>query len=212
MCKGTEAQLHRLHNAAIVLTSPGLRDVYRASFRAHMPCRSLALLIVLVPMAWTAADVVCAQSKAVPSAPVPIDPLVAIVDADPLELSRVAQRLGDRAVIERLAPKHKVEVRLAAIRAVPYLRAPELALSALTPIVIARDGVLAQAAARAVWSIVGALSHDTLESRETLAVDLTQVTREVTRIASLTSLRADLRAQLNAAAAMLAGMGFSATD
>lgn len=147
-----------------------------------------------------------AAQAAQPVAPPRLDPLVAILDADPLELARVAQRLGDRAVLDRLATKHTTEVRLAAIRATPYLRQPEAALIVLCPLVGERDGVLAQAASRALLAIVTALDPDALSRHEFSRAELKPVHTQLLHWSTLAHLRADLRAQANAAAAMLGAL------
>lgn len=152
-----------------------------------------------------------AASQSAAGAP-PIDPLVAVVDAEPLELGRVARRLGDVAVIARLDAKTGTEVRLAAIRATPHLREPERALGSLSLIVSTRDAVLAQAAARSVLAIVTALDVDQLARHEMLPAELIAVRVELERVAALEHVRADLRAMVRAAAGMLAGLGVASAD
>lgn len=147
-----------------------------------------------------------AASQAKPSVP-SIDPLVAVLDADPLELARVAQRLGDLAVIARLGVTVSTEVRLAAIRAAPYLRLPEQALGPLSLLIASRDTLLAQEAARSVLAIVRAVDRDQLQRHEVMPHELSPVRKELERIAAIEHLRADLRAMANAAAGMLAGLG-----
>lgn len=163
------------------------------------------LLLILGAAAQASAQ---AQTTPKPSPPsIPIDVLVTVVDADPLELGRVAQRLGDKAVISRLDERAATEVRLAATRATPYLREPERALLPLASMISGRDTLLAQAAARSVITIVRALDADQLQRREVFASELAPVRAELERAAAIEHLRPDLRAIAASSAAMLTGMG-----
>jgi hypothetical protein len=94
------------------------------------------------------------------------DPLLAVVDADPLELSRVVARLGDDAVLARLAADAPPDVCLAALRATPWLSAPEDALALLADHARGRDPDLAPAAALSALRVTDRLSADALTRRE----------------------------------------------
>lgn len=160
----------------------------------------------LLPLGFIAAmPLAGAIVRAQPEAVAP-DPLVAVVDADPLELARVAQRLGDAAVVARLQPTQRTEVRLAAIRATPYLRVPEYALLVLPAIIGARDDLLGQAAARAAYAIVSALTVDDLQRHEVLPAELVPACAALEQVAATEHVRADLRALARASAATLTSL------
>jgi hypothetical protein len=94
------------------------------------------------------------------------DPFAALHSQDPLELARVVDRLGDRAVLERLDDETAFTARLSAIRAARFMRAPERALEPLAEIAKGRDPVLAPAAAIAVHRIARSLRADEIVARE----------------------------------------------
>jgi hypothetical protein len=106
--------------------------------------------------------VVLAISSAAAQAPDPF----AVPSQDPLELARVVDRLGDGAVIERLAADTAPGVCLSAIRAARFMHAPERALERLAEIGKGRDPVLAPAAMLAVWRIARSLRPDEILARE----------------------------------------------
>ena len=135
------------------------------------------------------------------------DPLVAVADADPLELGRVAQRLGDGAVLARLADDRPVVVRLAAIRATPWLRAPEAALGPLARIAAGRDSWLAPEAARIVLRIARALTVDDLAARETFPAELADARAALEALAADEHARFDIRRAAELAADALGGLG-----
>jgi hypothetical protein len=133
--------------------------------------------------------------------------LVAVVDADPLELARVAQRFGDLAIANLLAPATETAVRLAAVRASPWLRAPERALAALAEIASGRDSELAPAAARAAQQIAQRLDAAALARRECLTVELTPALVVLRALGEREHAAPHVRAYAWAAAAQLIAAG-----
>lgn len=136
--------------------------------------------------------------------------LLAVQDADPLELARVAHRLGDDAVLALLAPGQPTGVRLAAARTAPWLAEPERALMPLAALLSTRDSDLAPAASRALLQIAQALDADTLGRHELLAAELSTVVAELLRVAQLHWVRADVLLAATAAATQLQAAGVPA--
>lgn len=137
----------------------------------------------------------------------PAGALIAVRDADPLELARVAARLGDAAVLALLAPSQPVAAQLAAVRAAPWLREPERALLPIAELIAGRDSELAPAAARAALQITRALDADALARRELLPDDLAPALSALARAAVLSRVRDDLRRMAAAAAEQLRAAG-----
>jgi hypothetical protein len=135
------------------------------------------------------------------------DPLAAIADADPMELARVVDRLGDDAVLSRLDDARPREVRLAAMRASPFLAWPELALEPLARIAASRDPLLAPAAASAALTIARSLDPDALGRREVDPASLSAARGLFTALSIEQSARADLRAAASMVAALLEQLG-----
>lgn len=135
------------------------------------------------------------------------DPLSAVSDADPMELARVVDRLGDDAVLARLGDAQPLEVRLAAIRAARYLREPELALEPLARIASGRDPRLAPAAMRSALTIASALDLDALSQREVEPSSLSSARTLFLELSRETSARADLRTAAEYVAARLEQLG-----
>ncbi|HEY8427653.1 MAG TPA: hypothetical protein VIL20_04735 [Sandaracinaceae bacterium] len=135
------------------------------------------------------------------------DPFVAVEDADPMELARAVDRTGDDAVLARLREDRLREVRLAAIEAAPWMRAPELALEPLLTLARGRDPRLAPAAAQAALAIANGLSADELARREAELDALTSARRLASSLAGDESARADLRAAAATVAARLDQLG-----
>ena len=149
---------------------------------------------------------------AMPAAAQASDPaaaLLAVRDGDPLELARVAAKIGDRAALALLEDP-RVAVRLCAVWASPHLREPERALPAIALLIASRDSELAPAAARAAFEITAELSADALRSREVLPSELTAVRSALQHAASLAWVRKDLRLLAAAADAQLAASGIPA--
>lgn len=132
------------------------------------------------------------------------DPFVAVADADPLELARVARRFGDRAVLERLAVGRPVVVQLAAARAAPSLRVPEASLPRLVELAGGRDSLLAPAAALSILRIVTDLTPDAVAAHEISLSELAAVRAGLAELAADESARADIR-RASAIAAELLG-------
>jgi hypothetical protein len=136
-----------------------------------------------------------------------VDPWVAWADAEPLELAGVVDRLGDDEVLARLAGAVPTYARLAAVRATPFLRSPELALPALAAIAGSRDPELAPIAARRAFVIAQALTLEGLALREVQPVSLAPARAALARAANATRPRADLRLWLEQAVQLLAALG-----
>jgi hypothetical protein len=135
--------------------------------------------------------------------------LLAIVDADPLEIDRVVQRFGDGAVLKLLAPATPLVTRLAAVRATPWLRAPERALGALSELAAGRDPELAPAAARAALEIARQLDAAALARRECSPVELLDVLARLQAIGARDAVAPHIRAYAWAAAEQLIAAGVS---
>ncbi len=172
-----------------------------ASLPAHMGRYCVVVALVVGVALETSA-----QTPPPTARVIQVDPLVAVVDADPLELARVAARLGDGAVLQRMDTKQSIELRLAAIRAAPFMRAPEAALPVLARCIAQRDMVLAQDAARSLHAIVRQLDVDALRRHEVLRADLKQSVTLIEAALAIEHLRADLRALTSASLAMLSAL------
>jgi len=120
------------------------------------------------------------------------DPLI-VRSADPMELSRVVQRLGDGEVLARMAAGQPAELRLAAIRATPWMQAPELALEDLAVAASGRDPDLAPAAAWAFWQICRSLTAADLVRREADLGAVRRGARQLQRLARDPTVRADIQ-------------------
>jgi hypothetical protein len=161
------------------------------------------------------ADPTAVASKAADSSSSPIrgdsasaaKALLAIVDADPLALARVAQRFGDLAIVALLEPATDTMVRLAAVRTSPWLRAPERALARLAEIASGRDSELAPAAARAAQQISQQLDAEVLARRECLASELTAALIALRALGEREHTAPHVRAYAWAAAAQLVAAG-----
>ena len=132
------------------------------------------------------------------------DALAAVIDADPLELARVVDRIGDAAVIERLDPGQPVEVRLAAIRAAPWMREPELGLDALARELSGRDSELAPSAALSAERVASAIGAAGLVEREVDPAGLAAVRARLAAAGKNGLLRPDIRLYAAQAADKLA--------
>jgi len=137
----------------------------------------------------------------------PAAALLGVRDADPLELARVVARVGDGAVLALLAGDRPVAVRLAAVRAAPWLREPERALAPLAELIASRDSELAPAAARAALRIAQALTSDALGRRERSPAELGAALKALLRAAELPRVRADLQRMAAATAEQLRAAG-----
>lgn len=143
---------------------------------------------------------IAASAALAQDAPAAVDALVAVADADPLDLGRVARRLGDDAVLARLEEDRPPLTRVAAARACLFLRAPEAALPRLAELVASRDADVSVEAVWATLRIATALSADDLTSREHDPASLEPVRARLETLAGDEHLRPDLRRQLTVAA------------
>jgi hypothetical protein len=128
----------------------------------------------------------------------PLDPLAMVQSSDPLELARVVDRLGDDAVLARLGPvggegAPDLPVVMAAVRASPWLHAPEAALPRLAELAAGRDPDLAPAAMLAVLRIAERLSRAELDRREASDEPLRAVLPVLATLADDAAARHDLR-------------------
>jgi hypothetical protein len=121
------------------------------------------------------------------------DPLSTVPGADPLELARAVARLGDDALLGRLSEESEAAARLSAIRATPWMRAPELALTPLAEIARGRDPDLAPAAAMAALRIAQRLESDDLVAREASSETITEALEALRAIGNDEGCRRDIR-------------------
>ena len=139
---------------------------------------------------------VSAQSRALPDATHSVllgrDALAVTLDADPLDVARTAHQVGDARVLAVLASGTAIQ-KIAAIRATPFLVAPEAALAPLAAIAAGRDPDTAPEAARAVLTITRALTLEDLARREAELADLVAPRDTLRRLASDPSARGDIR-------------------
>ncbi|HMI94750.1 MAG TPA: hypothetical protein VK509_25425 [Polyangiales bacterium] len=133
--------------------------------------------------------------------------LLSVLDADPLQLARVAQRFGDAAITPLLKPPTDTALRLAAVRASPWLHAPERALATLAEIAGGRDSELAPAAARAAQQISQQLDPALLARHECLPLDLTPALVALRALGEREHAAPHVRAYAWAAAAQLVAAG-----
>lgn len=140
------------------------------------------------------------------------DPLALVVSGDPLELARMVDRLGDDAVRARLGEAGAdtagldPAIVLAAVRASPWLHAPEEALPRLVEIAAGRDPDLAPAAMLAIVRIAEALDRPTLDAREASDEAITASLAPLAALADDATARADLRRAASRAAALLGAL------
>ncbi len=141
-----------------------------------------------------------------------VDPLLAAHETDPLDLARVVDRIGDAAVIARLAPETPIAVRAIAVAAAPRMHAPEDALAPLAAIAAGRDPDLAPRAAAALLTIARSLDARSLDARESDRADLGPARISLTALAADETARADLRRAAQLADAALADLGIPAPE
>ncbi len=128
-------------------------------------------------------------------------------DAEPLQLAAAVDRVGDDAVLSRLAAAGSVATRLAAVRGSEFLQSPELALPLLAELAGSRDSELAEPAARRAFLIAQRLQREGLSRREILRGDLQPARAALLRVAAQSRPRADIRLWLEQAAQLLAASG-----
>ncbi len=139
------------------------------------------------------------------------DPFLAVRNADPVELARVVDRLGDGAVLERLDAGRSRAVRLAAVRASDQMHEPELALDALSTMASGRDPLLAPAAAQAALQVARMLTPDGLARREAEPAALAPARQRLAALADDESARPDQRVIAAMARARLDTLGVPAS-
>jgi hypothetical protein len=177
------------------------------ALRRRSAVARVSMLVIAVSLA---VHGLARASQARAQTPGPVDAahaLLAVTDADPLELARVVRRFGDGAILLLLDDAQPIATRIAALRATPWLRQPEDVLAVLARDVASRDAELAQAAARALLAIAQQLDAATLERREHSASALGPVIVGLDALAGQTWIRADLRALVASAAAQLEAAG-----
>jgi hypothetical protein len=157
--------------------------------------RRVVLLIAL--------GLVASQGSAQPGP----DALLRVPSTDPLELARLVDRLGDQAVVTRLAEGTPIATRAMAVLAAPEMDAPEMALSALAELARGRDPDLAPRAALAALTIARALDPQAMDARECDRASLAPARAGLEALAHDESARADMRRAAELAAAALADLG-----
>ena len=149
----------------------------------------------------------CATQSSAQSSPRTPDPLASILDADPMALARAAARIGDAAVLERLGGSHPRSVRVAAMRAAPFMDGPEGALATLAEVAGGRDPRLAPDAAHALLDATATLTSDGLARRECDLASLAETATTLGHIADDATARDDVRAACALAAGRLRALG-----
>jgi hypothetical protein len=173
-----------------------------APINRFIPSRALRLLLFIF-LVHASAFAQVAVSKGDPGT----DPFTVVANADPLELAKVVERLGDQAVSSRLKRDMPIEIRIAAIRATRWMRAPESVLSSLAVILGSRDSELAPVAATAALRIASAITNDTLSVREIMPEELAESRALFVKASANSLLRPDIRLQAAQTAETLAAAG-----
>lgn len=135
------------------------------------------------------------------------DPLASIVDADPMALARAVDRIGDAEVLARLEASRPRSVRVAAMRATPFMDGPEAAFATLAELAGGRDPWLAPEAARALLEATEGLGVDGLARREANLEALARVSEALEAVAADETARDDVRAACGLAAGRLRALG-----
>lgn len=139
------------------------------------------------------------------------DPFVFVYTSDPMDFALLVDRVGDAPVLERLAEPAEdaprpVAVRLAAVRASAWLRAPEAALGTLATLAAGRDPDLAPAAMLALVRISETLSRADLDAREADDAAVQAALEPLASLANDATARADLRQAAARVRIMLAAL------
>lgn len=161
----------------------------------------IGILIILLILAQPSLIGLAKESKTAQ------DPIASIIDADPVELARVVDRLGDQVVQSRLDAKNPIEHQLAAVRAARWMSEPEICLGSIAIMAVSRDSELAPSAARAALTIATELSLDELTTREFDPQGLKQVRAEFSKAADNPFIRKDIRLMAAQTSALLAAVG-----
>jgi hypothetical protein len=139
--------------------------------------------------------------------PLGSDALRAAADADEVQLSRIAARVGDDCVLAALPATADPLAQLAAIRAAPYLTDKEQALLPLATIAASRDPELAPLAAWKVLRVTQALVHEGLVLREVVPSSLAPARAALIALAADDTARSDIRSCAGQAAHLLGTLG-----
>jgi hypothetical protein len=120
--------------------------------------------------------------------------LLAVTSADPMDYAAVTRRIGDTALASALSDEDATaELQLAALRASPYARAPELLLGHVVTLAEGTDPALAPGALRAAAQIAERIDFDALEQRESDPALLEPPAERLTALGEDSDARADLR-------------------
>jgi len=153
---------------------------------------SLSCRVIFVTLA-----AACAESATGHAQPRSTDPLALVVSSDPLDLARAVDRLGDGAVLARLGAANDEELDpalvLAAIRAAPWLHAPEEALTRLVELAAGHDPDLAPAATLALVRIAERLTPADLDAREASREPVRASLAALSALADDATARTDIR-------------------
>jgi len=184
---------------AVLLTRGGRAAVFlnRGDRSAGLLCAGMLVCGLLAACAWAASSTRAQEGP---------DALVAARSADPLTLAPIVARLGDSAVLARLAEGQPTEVQLAAIHASRTLLAPEAALGLLATHAAGRDPDLAPAAARAALDISRALDARDLDAREVAPAALDEARATLASLGADETARPDLRRAALLSVDALAGL------
>lgn len=152
---------------------------------ARSPQRVWALaLAASLTMAGLTADAQDAESPAM---------VAMLATSDPMELSRLVDRLGDAEILEGFAQERSLAARWGAARAAARMQVPALALGPLAAMASGRDPDLAPAAAASARSICASLDPQALDAAEVGPADLTEARQSFEALANDASARPDLR-------------------
>jgi hypothetical protein len=144
--------------------------------------------------------------------PLGSDALRAAADADEVQLSRIAARVGDDGVLSALSATADVLAQLAAIRATPYLTDKEQALVPLATIAASRDPELAPLAAWKVLRVTQALVQEGLALREVAPSSLAPARAALIALAADDTARSDIRSCAGQAGHLLGTLGVPSAE
>lgn len=119
--------------------------------------------------------------------------LRAAADRGPLELARAVDERGDGWVLAGLDPSSSLATRLAAHRAVPWMRAPEQALPRVAKAAGGRDAALVETAASSLRKVGERLDALSLVRREVRPAALVDAMQALKAVVEDDSARADAR-------------------
>lgn len=140
------------------------------------------------------------------------DALRAAADADELQLSRIAARVGDDAVIATISDSRDPLAQLAAIRAAPFLTDKDQTLMPLATLAASRDPELAPLAAWKALRVAQALVREGLALREVVPRELAPARAALSALAADETARSDIRLAAGQAVSLLGSLGVPASD